>query len=662
MNYQSLTFNVGKNELFSFSEGQKKCYLLANNLGGFSSLTALGSCTRRDHGLLIGSKKAPNHRIHMVTNVVESITFKSDSSTEPTNLFSQEFVTQTNNHFAGHLLESFAFQYLPKWTYRVKGLEIVKEAVLVQDQNLLVLRYEIYAHHQEIATLHIDPLFRLTDKDDHPQSQNDFIFDKNHVLNKSTGYTCYYQTNGQITPYAPEMYKDLFFGYDSRDGRECIGQSVKGCTLSFPIESDHQTYYIAFSDTPLPEMSIDTISALFEQEIIRQKSLISQSNLEHPVAQSLVLAADKYIAQRHSTQGKTIMAGYPFFGDWGRDTMIAMLGCTITTKRFEDAKSILRTFKEYEKNGMMPNVFPEGSSGDPLYNTVDASLLFIDAVYQLYCADGDLNFVSEMYDTMVSIIENYRQGTDFHIRMDDDGLIAAGAHLEQLTWMDIRFGDILPTPRHGKPVEINAYWYNALCIMHTFATALEKDPKDYLSLAENKVKPSFLKLFWNEEASCLKDVISGTDADCQIRCNQVWALSMPFTMIDPEKAKKILGVIYSHLYTPFGLRSLSPRDKEFHPTYGGSHFNRDMAYHQGTTWGFPLGAYYLAVLRFLDSSHAIETVTRQLNYTATALYEGCLGQIAEIYDGANPIESQGCFAQAWSVGEILRVYGALEQK
>jgi predicted glycogen debranching enzyme len=317
---------------------------------------------------------------------------------------------------------------------------------------------------------------------------------------------------------------------------------------------------------------------------------------------------------------------------------------------------------KYCNKGIMPNLFPEGED-NPMYNTVDASLLFVNAVYSYYKASNDVEFVKEAYSVIEEIIDWYMKGTDFHIHMDEDGLIMAGGGLEQVTWMDVRFGDILPTPRHGKPVEINAYWYNALMIMDEFSKLLNKVDTmiDYVALAD-KVKASFNEFFWNEKDNCLKDLYSGTDNDYQIRCNQIWAASMPYCMLSEERANAVITKVFEELYTPIGLRSLSPKDKDFKPFYGGKHFDRDMAYHQGTTWGFPLGAYYLAYLQWAkDKESAKRIVKRQLNGLEAGLREGCVGHIAEIYSGLHPYDSKGCFAQAWSVGELLRVYEMLEK-
>lgn len=402
-----------------------------------------------------------------------------------------------------------------------------------------------------------------------------------------------------------------------------------------------------------------SVKDIFQEAVQYRKKLVNTAKLNAPLAQVLVKAADQFISHRESTGEKTILAGYPFFEDWGRDTMIALGGCCISTGQMDTAKSILKTFAAYCRKGLMPNLFPEGGN-EPMYNTVDAALLFIHALYLYYEKCQDKEFVKEMWSVLESIMKNYQEGTDFNIRMDEDGLICAGSGLDQVTWMDVRVNDILPTPRHGKPVEINAYWYNALCVMDMLGKELGY-PGRYEKLAE-KVKKNFTEKFWNEEKECLRDVISGTPSDEQVRCNQIWAVSMPFTMLDEEKERKVVDAVYEKLYTPYGLRSLEPGDPEFVPEYGGEQLKRDLSYHQGTVWTFPLGAYYLAYLKVNGGSEeACETVKEQLEVMEGALREGCIGQLPEIYDGLIPNSSRGCFAQAWSVGEILRVFDKLEE-
>lgn len=649
MKINPINYSLGKYNLNNFEEGNKYNYLLSNGLGGFSSLTSISSCARCDHGLLIAAKVAPNFRTHLVNNVDDFVTINNKEY----KLSSQEFANKSKNYKCD-LLE-FSFCYLPKWVYQIEGLEIIKELVFIHNTNTVIIRYKVYSHQKTNAKLSITPLLRLTNKDDFPKSNNTFVTTNTKVTNKETKIDLHYSYTG-TTIENIGFDDDLFFSYDSRDGRTSIGKNVKQFTIENQISKEFEEFYVVFSDKRIKSYNEYTVDKEFEKEINRQKKLIQQSNIEDPYGQSLVIASDKYISKRDSTNGKTIMAGFPFFADWGRDTMIAMIGCTISTKRFEDAKSIFRTFKEYEKDGMMPNMFPEGNS-NPLYNTVDASLLFFEALYKYYEATKDLEFIKEMYSTMQNIIKFYKQGTSFHIKMEDDYLISAGSDLEQLTWMDIRFGDILPTPRHGKPVEINAYWYNALIITDKFAKLLNID-EEYTTLA-NYVKDSFISKFYNKELKCLRDVLSNTKADNQIRLNQVWALSISHTMISDSMAEEILGTIYSRLFTPYGLRSLCTQDAEFKANYGGSHYNRDMSYHQGTVWAFPLGAYYLALLKYFPNKK--EMVSRLLSYTKSTLFEGSLGQIAEIFDGLTPNYSRGCFAQAWSVSEILRVYEELQK-
>ena len=389
------------------------------------------------------------------------------------------------------------------------------------------------------------------------------------------------------------------------------------------------------------------------------KALEEKAGFADPMAKVLVKSAVQFVADRESTGGKTILAGFPFFEDWGRDTMIALPGVCISTGQYETAKEILRTFAANERDGLMPNLFPEGKN-EPRYNTVDAALLFINCVYLYYQASGDMDFVKEVWPVMERIITKYREGTRHGIRMEEDGLIRAGEGLDQVTWMDVRVGEILPTPRHGKPVEINAYWYNALRIMEIFASELGLEYTGYGVLAD-RTRTSFREQFWNEERGCLKDLVSGTKADMQIRCNQIWAVSMPFTMLEKDQERQVVRTVYEKLYTPYGLRTLEEGDEEFHPFYGGEMIERDLAYHQGTVWTFPLGAYYLAYLKVCGySEEAKEEVKEQLEVMESAMREGCIGQLPEIYDGGNPSSSKGCFAQAWSVGEILRVYEAVK--
>jgi predicted glycogen debranching enzyme len=376
--------------------------------------------------------------------------------------------------------------------------------------------------------------------------------------------------------------------------------------------------------------------------------------------EQLVRAADHFIVHRASTQMKTILAGYPWFADWGRDTMIALQGLTLSTRRFEDAQEILWTFAKYVKNGLVPNMFPDEGQ-EPIYNTVDASMWYFHSVYEFlryYPEEQAEQFVREqIFPVLKQIVEAYKTGTDFSIGMDQDGLIAAGSGLDQVTWMDVRVDGIVVTPRHGKPVEINALWYNALCIMADFARRFEESAAPYEHLAQ-QVKQSFLEKFWNEADGCLYDVVTREGVgDRQIRPNQIWATSLPFTMLSREQATAVVHKVLQTLYATYGLRSLANSDPEYKPYYGGKLLQRDLAYHQGTVWSFPLGALITGYCKVHDySEQSIAYATQLLEPFADHLRDGCVGQIAEIFDGNEPIISRGCYAQAWGVGEVLRAW------
>lgn len=646
-----MKFIYGKNDWVSMERGQENCYLLTNGLGGFSSMTMIGSIARNDHALFMSCTHAPTQRYHMITRTDENIKLGEKEIT----LSSQEYVNFTKNQYGFTNQQQFCFDIFPKWIYQIEGIEMHKTIVMRHGENTIGIRYYFENRMEEVAHFTVVPQLQFVVKGESISKNQFFKTTKEGII--SNGLKLYYHTNAEVEIYDTKYTEDLYYAQDARDGREAVGKTANNHSLSFNIEPGKETVCdLIYSTNPIAV----TFDQMIEEEEQRQKELLTRSEITDKIGLQLVKSADQFVVDRESTNGKSIMAGYPFFADWGRDTMISMVGCCISTKRFEDAKNIFRTFMKYTKRGLMPNMFPESGS-EPLYNTVDASLLFIGAVYEYYLESNDIAFVEEAYKTMAEVIEWYQKGTDFHIKMDEDYLIQAGSGLEQVTWMDVRFDEILPTPRHGKPVEINAYWYNDLKVMAYFSNLLGKEGSNYEKLAE-KVKESFCNKFWKEEQGCLKDLVSGEKGDDQIRCNQIWAISQPFTMLSKEQERKVVDKVFEKLYTPYGLRTLNKEDPDFKPNYGGSHFTRDMAYHQGTVWTFPMGGYYLAYLKVNDySKKAIARVREQLQVMEACMREGCIGQIAEIYDGQNPTISQGCFAQAWSVSEILRVYALLEK-
>ena len=638
----------GKQELKNLERGQENCYLLTNGLGGFSSLTMTGSVSRNDHALLMACVQAPNHRYNMVHRLKESLCFGKEEIV----LSSQEFADGQKEEGCPYL-SSFVFDDMPIWRFLVHGVEIRREIAMKQGENTVAVRYSIRNRSGKTAELKVMPFYQFTPKGSEPEPEQKFQYTKNAVI--SNGMTLYFQTNGTLDN-IEEIQETYFYSYDACDGRRETGLAKSGHIITESVQPGEEKILKLVYSMENADQDADVI--ILEMQTYR-KALEAKAGLHKEMAKELVKSASQFVSRRESTNGRTILAGYPFFEDWGRDTMIALPGICISTGQYETAKEILRTFAVNERGGLMPNLFPEGGN-DPLYNTVDAALLFINCVYLYYQAAGDRAFVQEMYPVMERIIKAYREGTDYGIHMDEDGLIQSGEGLWQVTWMDVRVGDILPTPRHGKPVEINAYWYNALCIMDELAETADK--KAVYTQLKEKVKASFVDKFWMDDKKCLKDLVSGTKADAQIRCNQIWAVSLTFTMLDPEKEQQVVETVFEKLYTPYGIRTLEQEDQEVHGLYQGKMEDRDMAYHQGTVWTFPLGAYYLAYLKVNQySPEAKKIVREQLEVMEAAMREGCIGQLPEIYDGENPTRSKGCFAQAWSVGEILRVYEALEK-
>ena len=638
----------GKQELKNLERGQENCYLLTNGLGGFSSMTMTGSVARNDHALLMACVQAPNHRYNMVHRLKESLCLGEEEIV----LSSQEFADGYKEEGCPYL-SSFVFDDMPIWRFLVQGVEIRKEIAMKQGENTVAVRYSIRNRSRKPAELKIVPFYQFTAKGSEPELQQEFQYTESAVI--SNGMTLYFRTNGILSD-TEEIRENYFYSYDACDGRRETGLAKSGHMITKSVQPGEEKILKLVYSMENADQDADAI--ILEMQTYR-KALEAKAGLHREMAKELVKSASQFISRRESTEGSTILAGYPFFEDWGRDTMIALPGVCISTGQYETAKEILRTFAVHERRGLMPNLFPEGGNA-PLYNTVDAALLFINCVYLYYQAAGDKAFVREMYPVMERIIKAYREGTDYGIHMDEDGLIQSGEGLWQVTWMDVRVGDILPTPRHGKPVEINAYWYNSLCIMDELAETADK--KAVYTQLKEKVKASFVDKFWMDDKKCLKDLVSGTKADAQIRCNQIWAVSLPFTMLDPEKEQQVVETVFEKLYTPYGLRTLEQEDQEFHGLYQGKMEDRDMAYHQGTVWTFPLGAYYLAYLKVNQySPEAKEIVREQLEVMEAAMREGCIGQLPEIYDGENPTRSKGCFAQAWSVGEILRVYEVLEK-
>lgn len=376
----------------------------------------------------------------------------------------------------------------------------------------------------------------------------------------------------------------------------------------------------------------------------------------------LLVSGDQFLVHRKSTDSSTLIAGYHWFTDWGRDTMIAMRGLTIATGKQAESKSIIQTFLKYLDQGMLPNRFPDQGEA-PEYNTFDATLWLFVVLYEYYEKFKDAAFIAEVMPTLKEILEFHIQGTRYNIHTTPEGLLFGGEGLAQLTWMDAKVGDYVVTPRQGCPVEINALWYNALQIYTTFAKLLHQSTDQYAALA-TQVKAAFQTFFINDKGYLNDVVIPNEYEDDSIRPNQLYAISLPFDLLDAEQSKNVLQFIEESLYTPYGLRSLNIFSQSFKGIYNGNQWQRDTAYHQGTVWAFLWGEYALAYLKVHDySSSACQEIREKMKALKRHFYESdCLHGISEIFDGLNPQAGKGCIQQAWSVGMLIKVLIEIQAK
>lgn len=646
----------GKGYWKTFSSGIEREWVITNGIGGYAGSSIIGAHTRKHHGLLIASLHPPVERFMVFSKINESLKIGETDYNLSTN--------QRTGHTyeeGQHYLQRFLFDCLPTFIYDVQGVHITKSIAMEYGHNTTAIHYELY-NGSENTTLTLTPLFNFRDHNDGCLAK-DLCFstklDKQTLLLTHDSKTIsFYCSEGTFKTRKEEFDRNLELQTEMDTGMSSF-------------DNNYTPYDITISLEPFEKRQISIVCSL-EQNYCKDASttilnakrrgelLIKQAGFTDDFANSLVLAADNFIVHRDSTGYKTVLAGLPWFTDWGRDTMIALQGLTLITKRCEDAKGILKTFAMYIKDGLVPNMFPDAGL-DPLYNTVDASLWYFYCVWKYLeytGSDADYEFIrTEIYDKLVEIINAYKKGTHFSIYMDEDHLIHAGGGLDQVTWMDVRVDDWVVTPRHGKPVEINALWYNALCIMTELSQRFQKDSIPYQRLAE-QVKEAFCKKFWNPKLKCLYDVIEdGDKGDARIRPNQIWAVSLPFTMLSKEQEKCVVDVVHSHLYASYGLRSLSPADPEYKGIYFGELHDRDGAYHQGTVWGFPLGGFISAYVKVHDyTPESVSFAEELLAPMKDHLMDGCINQIAEIFDGDEPHISRGCYGQAWSVGEVLRTY------
>lgn len=716
----SINYSFGREEFCRFEEGIRKEWLLTNGIGGFANQSIIGANHRIQCGYLIASFQPPVDRYLILSNTHEVLRVGE----KVYDMTSQGYIGEQREGFRN--LTRFELNVVPTYRYEAEDVRVSKSIAMEYGENCVAICYECQGG-MEDSVLSITPLFNyrpfcdvidknklsfttlykkldqggvlqlIPEENEKIQisfyaSQGEFddrsqwptsMANPQYVLEENQFYQLDHETgflgvDHHYTPYdvvvkIPRKEKVKFYLICQAEEK----QQLNGCNCGVDKDLNHMDLVQSINNKPISEIDIDSIQNITKKDgfqikknyIARMYRLMEESNETDSFIQKLTWAADAFLVYRKSTKLTTILAGYPWFTDWGRDTMIAFTGLTLCTKRFDKAREILQSFSYYVKDGMIPNVFPNKSGEEPGYNTIDASLWYFYAVHKYLeydnRTDGELFIKEQIYEALQAIIHAYEQGTHYGIHMDIDGLITGGSDLDQLTWMDVRVGNIVVTPRHGKAVEINALWYNALCVMENLAHGYGDPQGDYYAQLAEKVKASFVDKFWNEELGCLYDVVDTVhpgdqtlkDKDASIRPNQIYAVSLPYTMLEEEQEKSIVDVVHKHLYTTYGLRSLSYADPRYKNKYIGKLMNRDLAYHMGTTWAYLMGAYitaYRKVHHYDESSK--EEVALIFEYFKDHMKGGCINGIAEIFDGDFPSYGRGCYSQAWSVGEILRAY------
>lgn len=664
-----ITYQYTQKDWTTFKEGIKREWAVTNGIGGYAGSSMIGAHSRTHQGYLIASLHAPIERYLVFSKINETATVGTSTVSFET---SQHRASGKTVYTEGQkFLTSFIYDGSVHYTYEADNFSFEKHITLKRNANVCAVSYELTAGDSD-CTFTLTPLFNYRE---HSESSTPDTLRFDTFTEDRTFYL------------VPEKNKDIAIRFQTSEGTFSERETVYDIDMQLQIEVDLETdgldcHYCPVdlsiavpanttkkvsilcsigdvNERPAPVSATEAFSIL-EENARCHAELFEKAGYRDSFANQLVLASDQFLTYRESTKMMTVLAGLPWFTDWGRDTMIAFTGLTLCTKRFKEAEEILLTFARYIRHGIVPNMFPDDNM-PPLYNTVDASLWYFYAVYQYLhynpAAEAEAFVKEQIFPHLKEIISAYEKGTDFSIYMEDDGLIHAGSGLDQITWMDVRVGDWVATPRHGKPVEINALWYNALRIMESLCEKFDEDASAYRTRA-NQVKESFNAKFWDSSNQCLFDVVDGNEPDDHIRPNQIYAVSLPFSLLPEEQEKAVVALVEKELFVGCGLRSLAPDHPDYHGIYCGALAKRDAAYHQGTAWGFLLGGFFSAYMKVNHhSSSAAENAIHMLEPVRKHLSDsGCIGSISEIFDGDAPHNPRGCYAQAWSVGEVLRCY------
>ena len=669
-------------EKLNLEEGLKKEWLITNGIGGFSSSTIIGANTRKYHGLLIAPLTPPARRFLILSKIDESIEIRNKKYDLYTNVC-QNYISHGYKY-----QEEFRKEYLPVFKYKAGGAEITKIVCMEYGKNTVGVYYKIKTGSSK-AKLTLAPIINF--RDFHTMSTNRYFnLTQQNIKNKvkliidGNSHTPIYMnlSEGSYIPHEKDTFSNMFYIEEEKRGfypeeNHCVPGVYE---IEIPAKQEKDISFVCSLEENIEEIDV---KKLINKEIVRLGEMINDSGLidykkekktkkeleDDELTKQLLISSDNFIAYRPSFRLHTLMAGYPWFLDWGRDSLISFEGLLLIPKKFEIAKEVLLTMTRDIKFGLVPNGY-SGYDNRPLYNSADASLLLFEAVQKYIEYTGDYKFIEKnLYQKLKGIIDNYCTGIDVddnNIYLDSDALIVSGTDNTQNTWMDAKCDGKAITPRNGKVVEINAMWYNANKIMEELVKKLENktEAKKYKELAEN-CKIHFDEKFYNKQKKCLYDVLG----DSKIRPNQLFALSLsyPIVDLDSKQAENIIKVVEKKLLNSYGLKTLAKEEENYVEIYEGDSLKRDSSYHQGITWPWLLGLYYNSLKNKIknekdkeskkETQEKLDKFVEKTRKTFKKELEsnGCIGSIAEIYDSAKPQLPKGAIAQGWSVAEILRI-------
>lgn len=660
---------ISKKEL-SLEKGIAKEWLITNGIGGYASSTVIGANTRKYHGLLVAPLKVPAKRYLVLSKVDESIEISGKSINLYTNM-GKQYISKGYEY-----LKEFDKEYLPKFTYKIGNISIEKTVCMVYGKNMVCVQYKVKNDKEDIV-LKLAPIVNF--RDFHHMSTN-HVFNVNQslqerkvkiVIDEQEDYPLYMDcSEGRYIPHENDTFENMYYIEEEKRGfypeeNHCV---VGRYEIDIKANEEKEISFFFSLDTKIS--SLDG-QKLIEKEEKRLEKIIEKTGLDvkEDNIKEYIIATDQFVINRKDSKLHSIIAGFPWFLDWGRDTLISFEGLLLKTKRYNLAKEVLEMFAKDIKCGLVPNGYSEDKD-EPMYNSVDASLLFIEQVWKYITYTKNWKFVEDkLYDKICEIVDWFQKGIDLdgnNIYLDKDGLISSGTESTQNTWMDAKVEGFAVTPRNGKAVEINSLWYNALKILEEIATR-KKDIERANACIElsDKCQKSFQKKFYNKKEKCLYDVLG----DEKIRPNQLFSISLSHPVLDcsSKVAKEMMETVAKQLLNKYGLKTLSKKSREFVDVYEGNGFKRDMSYHQGITWPWLLGLYYDGlknIIKYEKSEAKKKKLEKEYQafvksvkdtFEKELVKRGCIGSISELYDSKSPYALKGAFAQAWSVAEVFRI-------